>query len=73
MLIVRFKGLNSILCNIFIMNFKNNIEIYLKFCFCRVICILFYNFFFVLVVEFRVYIIEFRFNIIEFRVYNIEF
>lgn len=62
------------------MNFKNNIEIYLKFCSCRVTCILFHNFFSVSVVEFRVYIIEFRvyitefrFNITEFRVYNTEF
>lgn len=45
MLIVRSKGLNSILCNISTMNFKNNIEIYLKFCSCRVTCILFHNFF----------------------------
>lgn len=62
------------------MNFKNNIEIYLKFCSSRVTCILFHNFFSVSVVEFRVYIpefrvyiTEFRFNIIEFRVYNTEF
>lgn len=45
MLIVRSKGLNSILCNISTMNFKNKIEIYLKFCSCRVTCILFHNFF----------------------------